>query len=209
MMKSLSLETPLVIVTVGLPGAGKSFFAAQFSDMFAAPLISYNRICSELFTQPTYAKAERDIIARVACLQYEQLLKTGKTIVVDGGGATRAKRHELSHTAKKSGYNTLYIWVQVDPKTAEQRSTKLIKNRAEGLGKTTLSSEQFAAELKRFSPPAPSEKYFVISGKHTFATQARTILGKLAPVRETNPARSDDHTTSADTSLRRRNITIR
>ena len=43
-MKSLSLAKPLVLVVIGLPGAGKSFFARQFSETFGAPMVSGDRI---------------------------------------------------------------------------------------------------------------------------------------------------------------------
>jgi len=48
-MKPLSLSKPHVIVTVGIPGSGKSFFAEHFAATFKAPLISGERIRKELF----------------------------------------------------------------------------------------------------------------------------------------------------------------
>ena len=194
-MKSLSLSKPLIIITVGLPGAGKSFFARQFSETFGAPIVSYDRLCYELFADPTYSKDERTIISRVALAQTEELIKTHKTFIVDGGGNTKAERMHLKKLAEKNGYGILAVWAQVDEPTARQRSLKRSKRKKDDIYNQSISEEQFEKDKKRFTPPAVNEHYVVISGKHVHATQARVVLKKLVTPREeakpTVPQRQD------------------
>ncbi|MBI3889304.1 hypothetical protein HY312_01855 [Candidatus Saccharibacteria bacterium] len=41
-MKSLNLTKPHLIVVVGIPGAGKTYFGQQFSTTFNAPYLKYD-----------------------------------------------------------------------------------------------------------------------------------------------------------------------
>ena len=187
-MKSLSLSKPLIIVTVGAPGAGKSFFARQFSQTFGAPVVNYDRLRYELFAEPTYSKDERTIIQRVAEYQVEELIKTQKTFIVDGGGTSKAERLQLKKIAEKSGYGLLIVWVQVDARAAKVRSLKRSKRRTDDAYNQSLSSEQFEKAVKRFTPPTFGEEYIVVSGKHTHTSQAKAVLKKLVtPREEINP----------------------
>ena len=43
-MNNLDLTTPRVIFLVGIPGAGKTFFASRFSEEFGAPFIDLEKI---------------------------------------------------------------------------------------------------------------------------------------------------------------------
>lgn len=166
-MKSLSLATPHMIIMVGIPGSGKSFFAQQFSETFHAPLVS-----SELIA--TLASSSL-AAAKLAKHQIDELLKTHQSIIIDGLGASRTERSELAKYAHGAGYEPLYVWVQTDLDTAKQRVIK-DKNRSPA----QRSTESYDAVIKHFAEPTASERAIVISGKHTYATQARIVLKKLS-----------------------------
>lgn len=217
-MKSLSLSRPLVIMMLGTPGAGKSFFARQFSETFNAPLVSFDRLRYELFAEPHYVKDEETIIQRIALSQISELLKTQKTFIVDGGMSTRIDRAEIEKLAKKHTYSTLIIWVQTDPATAKTRSLRRNPTKAFDEYNTPLSDEIFEKLSKKITPPSLREAVIVVSGKHTYATQAKMVLKKLISPRETatidvqnenvTPIRTgrDDHPQAPPV---RRSVTIR
>lgn len=178
-MKALSLTKPHLLVMVGIPGSGKSFFAKHFSDTFKAPWVHLDGIRAELFNEPTFSKDENIIVSRVSDYMLDEVFKTQKTILLEGGVDQRTHRTAIEKRARAAGYETLYIWVQTDPATAKVRATK--KTRQQPVAK--LSSEQFDAFSKRFTPLAPSDKQIVISGKHTFASQIKIVLKKLVEPR--------------------------
>lgn len=184
-MKSLSLSRPLVIMVIGLPGSGKSFFARQFSDMFGAPLVSVDFIRNTISPDSQYSTLEDSVVASVATSQILELLKTSKTFVVDGGVNNRASRLTIARDAKKHEYGLLTIWVQTDEPTSLARSTRRSNKRVADELNTSLSPRQFERYQKQFSIPTPSENIVVISGKHTFTTQARIVLKALVAPRET------------------------
>ncbi len=195
-MKSLSLTKPLVLVVIGLPGAGKSFFSTQFADTFHAPLLRSDYWHHLLYKDQTVTKASLQTVKTVLFAQLAEILKTQKTCVIDGLGATKLEREKIRTSAQKADYDILYIWVQTDKATAKYRSMTRSKRRKGDVFNPSLSSEEYDNFEKRFTLPANSENYLVVSGKHTYATQARIVLKKLVQPREQNtsqPSRGSDH----------------
>lgn len=177
-MKSLHLNKPHLLVVIGIPGAGKSFFAEKFADTFSIPYVSYEA----LQAASSMTLSDKDT-GEVAGLMYQELIKTGQTILLEGPGTSRTDRISLAQLARHSGYEPLFIWVQTDTATAERRT---LKNTHNGV---KFTEEEFAAAAKRFTPLHSSEKSIVISGKHTYASQAKIVLKRLIePALETRRA---------------------
>jgi predicted kinase len=183
-MKSLNLARPQMLLIVGNPGAGKSFFARQFSETFDAPVVSLDRIRFELFANPTYSNDENDLVTRVAGYFIEELLKTKRSFVVDGGCNSRAERTRLTQLARKAAYAAPVVWVQTDIATCRTRALK--RNPEKNIDdkfNPRLSEQMFENLTRHFTEPT-REKHVVISGKHTYGTQAKMVLRKLVADRE-------------------------
>jgi predicted kinase len=169
-MKHLSLAKPHLIVMVGIPGSGKSFFAEKFANTFGAPYICEKKIA---------ALAPGGEHAELALLQLDELLKTKQSIIFDGSSHTRTERATLSKKAHDRSYDILYIWVQTDQGTAKARATSAKKTS----DYSSITAEEYDKALKRFTAPNVAEKPLVISGKHTYASQAKVVLKKLSTPR--------------------------
>jgi predicted kinase len=195
-MKSLSLAQPHLIIMVGVPGAGKSFFAEKFAQTFNAPSVSLEKII------PYTVDDEGAVILMHQAL--DELFKTNRSIIVEGNMDTRIEREKLTRKAKTAGYETLIVWVQTDPATAKSRSIREFKDKIN----RTLTVDEYERLVKRFTPPNNLERPTVISGKHTYATQAKIVLKKLSAARTeisvhtTAPARIEERS-------RRSNIIVR
>ncbi len=201
-MKSLSLVKPLILIVIGTPGSGKSFFARQFSETFSAPEVNYDRLQHTLST-------DGEVVQKIADFEIDELLKTQKTFIIDGAGHSRAARIALRKKAQESGYDTLLIWVQTDENTAKYRSMKRSARRKDDQYNTSLTSQQYDSLVKRFTPPAINEQSVVISGKHTYATQAKVVLRKLVAAREEARPIVNHGDRAPDASAPRRNVIIR
>lgn len=192
-MKSLNLARPQMLLIVGNPGAGKSFFARQFSETFDAPVVSLDRIRYELFAEPTYSNDENDLVARVSGYFIEELLKTKRSFVVDGGCNSRTDRTQLVQLAKKADYATPIIWVQTDIATCRSRVLKRHPDKSvDDRFSPRLTEQLFNSLAKRFTEPT-REKHIVISGKHTYSTQAKMVLRKLVADREADAEEAHRH----------------
>lgn len=179
-----------MIVMVGIPGSGKTFFAEKFASTFHAPWVCLEEI-------ETLSPGNGNALSNYLL---DELLKTQQSIVFDGSAETRTERVELARKAKDAGYETLYIWVQTDAATAEARALRAKRE-------SGLTKEMHDKRLKRFTPLNTAEKPLVISGKHTYASQAKVVLKKLSTPRaeisshRVPPVREEPPT--------RRNITVR
>lgn len=214
-MKSLNLTRPQILMVVGLPGAGKSFFARQFSETFSAPVVSLDRIRFELFNKPSFSADENDLVTRLAAYQIEELFKTNRSFIVDGGCNAKVDRVKLVQQAKKAGYDASVIWVQTDAATSRVRAIKRSSRREDDKYNVSLSGQQYDAFARRFTEPT-SENYVVISGKHTYNAQAKTVLRKLVAVREARADAAHRHevvqskqASERPAPAQRRDITIR
>jgi predicted kinase len=169
-MKSLQLTKPYLLVAVGLPGSGKTFFARQFSDTFNAPYIDYGYY-ADVLGKESLREEMMDHI-------YGLLFRTKQTMVIEGRGSTKAERKELTEMATKNGYGILFVWVQTEPGTAEYRAVY-------AKASATMNQKQFDRAIDDFENLGAGEPYMVISGKHTFSSQAKTVLKKLVTERPT------------------------
>lgn len=172
-MKSLSLSQPHAIMMVGIPGSGKSFFAEKFAATFSVPYISYHDIAQIVGSN------DKGVVPALAYKQINELTKTRHSIVIEGGLDTRVERTELAKKLTREGYKPLLVWVQTDPATAKARTTKVTKIKKN----RHLNEREHDLLARRFTSPHPKESAIVISGKHTYATQAKIVLKRLSSPR--------------------------
>ncbi len=158
-MKPTDAVKPRIVIMVGIPGSGKSFFAERFSETFRAPLISLHKIKQEL---PDGLDGSAKKILDYAL---GETLKTGKIIIYEGHTIKRSDRAEVAKKAYAAGYDPIFVWVQTEVNDAKKRSTR----------PGGLSNDEFDNKLRQFSPPHTSERFVVISGKHTYSTQLKAI----------------------------------
>ena len=102
-MKSLSPANPRVLFVVGIPGAGKTYFAEQFAETFGAPFIEYDAIRAQLTQHPSYSREEDATVARLARHQLGELLKTNHPIIFEGGCESRTDRTALIRFVQEFG----------------------------------------------------------------------------------------------------------
>lgn len=191
-MKPISLAKPLIIMVVGLPGAGKTFFARQFSETFGAPLISFDRVHFEISKESLQGGSTYGLAQRIIAYEIEEFTKTKRTFIIDGGLSSKTERLAVRKFAAKYGYDTIAVWVQTDVATCQQRAIKRNKAKTDDKYSQPLTPETFQLLAKKLSPPSVQENYIVISGKHTYSTQVKAVLRKLALPREGQPSR--EHT---------------
>lgn len=187
-MDQIKLQNPLVIIVVGLPGSGKSFFAAQFAKTFGAALVSQDKIRWTLFANHTYSDNENSMVLLIANLFISELLRTKQTFVLDGGYETKESRRSLSRVAAKAGYKILTVEIQVDQPTAKRRALKRSAKNAGDKYKQSLTESEFKSMAKKYNAPDQTDKNIVVvSGKYTYSTQARTVLKKIVELGAIKP----------------------
>ena len=177
-MKSLSLTTPRVIFVIGKPGVGKTQFASKFAETFNVPYVEADQVRGIITQDPVYDTAEQKTVDRLVMLQISELLKTSQTFLVETSTEAKVDRQNFAKWIRKHNYEPLFVWVQTDGDTAYDRATRASRVNKDKI--FILPDERYAHLAKRFTAPGEEEKAVVISGKHTYASQLRAILRRLA-----------------------------
>lgn len=162
-MKSLQLTKPHCLIMIGLPGSGKTSFASRFADTFSAPYLNAEKLQAGEAT------------LQVAGELLAEICKTKQTIVYEGLGGSRVERASAAKLVRSLGYEPLFVWVQTDPQVAKQRVTKASRQ-----APARMNESEFNEAVSRFTPPNHGEKAVVLSGMHTYASQAKSVLKRLS-----------------------------
>jgi predicted kinase len=85
----------MIVMVMGLPGSGKSYFAAQLSNLTGAVYINSDRVRSAILQSTTYSDREKQMV-------YDEMLRMalgslgeGKDIVLDATFYTNAVREKF------------------------------------------------------------------------------------------------------------------
>lgn len=205
-MKSLQLSKPHFIVVVGIPGSGKTTFADRFAETFHASFVNPRNFLTHIGNS-----VETEVADNIADKLLDIVLPTHQTIIYESLHGTRVERVELAKRARAEGYEPLFIWMQTDLPVAKQRSIRGTRTQP-----APMTDEMFEQAAKRFSPPHSSEKYLVISGMRTYASQVKPLLKRLTedarpdapPTMPTRPESTQTDTRSTPSSSPRRNVKI-
>lgn len=176
-MKQLILNSPHLFIVVGIPGAGKTFFAEHYAKHYNLPIISNSVTADILFEKPSHSIETQKVVRRLNLNMLGQVLKTKAHTVYDGYTNSLASRQEVSRLANLAGYTPVIVWVQTDLYSAEKRLTGKSQKPA------PITPQQFESLAKKFNPPSSKEDYIVISGKHTPFSQKRAMNAKLQPAK--------------------------
>lgn len=166
---------PALILLYGFSGAGKTYFARQFSDAVHAVHIEGDRIRAELFDKPKYDKQENKIVEHLANYMAEEFLKTGISVVYDINAASQMQRHRLREMARRHKAKPLLVWFQVDPESCFARATRRDRRKSDDKYAADMTESLFKQLASSMQNPVNTEDYVVISGKHTFNTQYSAV----------------------------------
>ena len=178
-MKQLELTPPLLIITMGLPGSGKSFFGRQFAEQYGLPRISQDVLRFELFEKPQFNDDEADIIERIFYYILSQVIVSGQNVVCEGGYLKTKQRKKLLETAKKYGYRTLTVWLQTDLETSMKRASTRDRRNPDSKYAFEIDKMTFNRIKTTLQRPSDKEPFVVISGKHAFKGQCLAVLRKI------------------------------
>ena len=177
-MKPTRPSTPHVVIMVGIPGSGKTTFAEHYAKTFQALFINSKQLALQ-------AGSDEQEIERFVSALLPEALKTHQPIVLEVPAFNLQHRQALEDLITPAGYRTLLVWVQTETSEARRRATS---RRATA----PISREEFADALAAFEPPTDKERVAVISGKHTYATQLKSVLRHLVTPRPKQPLKKRD-----------------
>jgi predicted kinase len=73
----------MIVVVMGLPGSGKSFFASRLATAIHADYINSDRLRKKMIARRTYSIKEKELVYNELLKQMRQAIKQNKNLVLD------------------------------------------------------------------------------------------------------------------------------
>ena len=153
---------PYALLVFGAPCSGKTSFSEKFAEKYHLTYFDLEKL-----------RLENNLSRKVLLLIVEQLLKTGQNLIFEGEIGTEKDRRELSNLLRRYSYRPSLIWIQTDFAT--------IRARLKSQYKTVREAKNiYDSKVATLEAPSDPERPIILSGKHTFETQAKHVLTGLS-----------------------------
>ena len=130
-----SSQGRIVVALCGLPGTGKSHFAAELSRRFPCLVLGSDRLRKTLVAEPKYTRGEHARVFSAAHALLESLLHEGYPVVFDATNLTERAREPLREIAGKAGATLVLVQFDAPPDLVRQR----LARRSRGLASDSYS----------------------------------------------------------------------
>src|SRR5690606_7495321 len=111
----------MVIMVLGLPGSGKSYFAGKLAQKIDAVYLNSDRIRKEMFEQRTYSEQEKLKVYEELLKKMLEAVRRGDDVVMDATFHKNKTRDPFINNCER---NIIFIEVWADEDTIQQRLKK-------------------------------------------------------------------------------------
>ena len=115
---------PTIIVVIGLPGTGKSYFSRRLAERLPFLILESDTLRKQLFQTPTYSGEESAYLFRTIYQMIKDLLKRGIPVILDATNLEERVRERLYNIAENVGAKLILVSVQAPPELVEKRLKK-------------------------------------------------------------------------------------
>jgi len=112
---------PALIVVIGLPGTGKSYFCRRLAERLPCLVLESDALRKQLFPAPAYSAGESAYLFRVIHRLIDVLLEKGVTVVLDATNLTERYRERLYNIAEQRHARLILVRTEAPPEVVHQR----------------------------------------------------------------------------------------
>ncbi|MBM3210131.1 ATP-binding protein [Candidatus Saccharibacteria bacterium] len=186
------MNTPLLIVFLGFPGSGKTYFSVQLAKKLNAVTLNSDALRLSMFgSQEQIEKIRNRQRSRLyadvfGAMDYaaRQILKAGHTVIYDAQQTKRSDRLGIEKLAAEVGATPVLIWIKTSPEVALQRG----QYREAREDSHQYSAEKMTMLIERFyrvtDLPSSDENVIEINGEIPFSEQYVSFQAQLAQILE-------------------------
>jgi predicted kinase len=118
------VSPPSIIAVMGLPGSGKSFFAARLASALRAIHISSDAVRLQQITERTYSQEEKLVVYQTMIQQMQQAVAREEAVVLDATFYRESIREMFILAAKKVERRIEFIEITASHTVLEERLQK-------------------------------------------------------------------------------------
>ncbi len=112
---------PALVVLVGLPGTGKSYFAAQLAALFPLAVVESDVMRKALFPRPSYTSKESARVFAAIHALLRELLARGVPALLDATNLVEANRRVLERIAEEADAGLVLVRLTAPESVARKR----------------------------------------------------------------------------------------
>ena len=161
-----------LVALCGLPGTGKSHFAAALAARIPCLALGSDRLRKVLAPEPSYTREEHARVFRAAHALIESLLAQGYRVVFDATNLTERAREPLREIAARLGVPLLLVQFDAPHQLVRQR----LARRSRGETNDTWSDADWRIYCRLYPGQEP------IAGPHLYVDSSRDIGPMVARV---------------------------
>ncbi len=114
--------SPCIVIVMGLPGSGKTYFAQHLARVLNAEHISSDQVRNEYRQRGRYELSDKLAVYHAMMEQADEALADGQSVVLDATFHLWMFRRLVKDWAEKQGYPLRYIEIIADEATTRKRT---------------------------------------------------------------------------------------
>jgi predicted kinase len=176
-------EGKSLVLTVGLPGSGKSTFCRRLAPLVNAVILESDALRQQLFGRPSYSASESSCLFLAIHHAAGVLLAEGNNVIVDATNLEEAHRRPLYAIAAERQANLVLLHFSADEEVIAARLEGRSQNR-DALDSSMAGHDVYQAMSGRLE--APLRQHFKVDTSDSFATEA--MLRQVAEACRAKPS---------------------
>jgi predicted kinase len=161
--------TPTLVLTVGLPGTGKSTFARRLAGRIDATVLESDALRRLLFGEPDYSAAESQRLFDAIRGAARVLLADSRDVIVDATNLKERDRQPFFTLAEETGARLLVLRFSA-PRLEVERRLELRRNGADLLDRSSAGIAVYEMMAEREEPL--TVEHLVIDTSDAAATES-------------------------------------
>jgi predicted kinase len=167
---------PGLVVLIGLPGSGKSYFARQLARHFPAAVLDIDALRQALIAEPQHTEKEHGRLFPAVHVLSRRLLDRGASVIMDATNLKEANRRPLYRLAEEAGARLVIVRVRAPISLVRRR----LGGRVDGRDPLNRSTADLAVlEKMRHDYQRPRRRYFVADTSRDVGPVLDKIVARL------------------------------
>jgi predicted kinase len=126
------MENSMIIIVFGLPGSGKTYFAAELAGRMRATYLNTDVVRQQIIDDSDYSPEEKATVYGRMLLLTEEAIRKGEDVVLDGTFFTAALR-EPFRQLEGEGQDVFFLEIRADEDCIAHRLARPRQNSAADL----------------------------------------------------------------------------